>query len=156
MGKLIKDDSFLFDAAVNERSITHCLAIYLADQFPEYDIDCEYNRMLKDGQQVRKSAVRIKEVLTDDLDAQTVYPDIIVHWREDDTHNLLVIEAKKLGPQFNPYEDFEKLNGFMELKANKGLGYQFSAFVIFDIKNPTASQVEVKQAGEKWEGRATY
>jgi hypothetical protein len=41
---LLSRDSYLLVADVNERSI-HRLAMYIQEEFPEYDIDCEYNRM---------------------------------------------------------------------------------------------------------------
>src|SRR5215216_6328972 len=86
---LIENDSFLFDADVNERSVTHHLAIYLAKEFPDHHVDCEYNRMFRNGLQVRK-VVAVEQVLTDDITAQTAYPDIIVHRRENNINNLLV------------------------------------------------------------------
>jgi hypothetical protein len=148
---LAKDDKSLLDSDVNERSMTHQLAVYLADEFNEYDVDCEYNRMFRAGVLVRKTSIRIEEmekVSVGDLNAQTAYPDIIIHWREDDKHNLLIIEAKKSGA-INA-EDYRKLNGFMEKKNDRGLGYEFSAFVTFDTENPNKSRAEVKQQGERW------
>src|ERR1700743_3834732 len=94
---LAKDDKSLLDSDVNERSMTHQLAVYLTDEFSDYDVDCEYNRMFNAGVLVRKTSIRIEEmekVSVGDLNARTAYPDIIVHWREDDKHNLLIIEAK--------------------------------------------------------------
>src|SRR4030042_3754738 len=43
LGILFKNDSFLLEKDVNERSISHKLAEYLQEQFPDYDVDCEYN-----------------------------------------------------------------------------------------------------------------
>jgi hypothetical protein len=151
--RLAENDSALLNSDVNERSMTHQLAIYLADEFTDYDydVDCEYNRMFYEGVQVQKKSIRVEEMPTvsiGDLSARTAYPDIIVHWREDDKHNLLIIEAKKTG--LNPSEDYKKLNGFMEDKNDHGLGYEFSAFVIFDTGNPANSSAKVKQKGDKW------
>jgi hypothetical protein len=78
--RLIEDDLFLLDTNVNERSITHQLAVYLAGEFTgyDYDIDCEYNRMFKDGQQAQKKSIPIEEmekVSIGDISAKTVYPD---------------------------------------------------------------------------------
>ena len=44
IGVLFKNDSFLLENSVNERSISHKLVIYLEKQFPDWDVDCEYNR----------------------------------------------------------------------------------------------------------------
>ena len=42
--KFLKNDSCLLAVVANERSITHRFAIYLEDEFPNYNVDCEYNR----------------------------------------------------------------------------------------------------------------
>ena len=60
---LVEHDVFLLDADVNERSITHQLALCLEEEFPDYDIDCEYNRMFKDGVRCRKSQRLLKKCL---------------------------------------------------------------------------------------------
>ena len=46
--KLLKNDSCLLAVDANERSITHRFAIYLEDEFPDYNVDCEYNRECAD------------------------------------------------------------------------------------------------------------
>ncbi len=40
-----KCDYFLVKNDVHERAMTHKLAEYLQLQFPDYDVDCEYNRV---------------------------------------------------------------------------------------------------------------
>ena len=42
--KLRRLDKHLLDININERSITHKLAEYLKEYFPEFNVDCEYNR----------------------------------------------------------------------------------------------------------------
>jgi len=72
---LVEYDKFLLAADVNERSITHQLALYLEDEFADYDIDCEYNRMFKDGAQVQKKSTPIEqmpEVSIGDIGANAV------------------------------------------------------------------------------------
>jgi hypothetical protein len=41
---LVKDHGFLLEHNLNERSITHKFAELLQRVFPEWDVDCEYNR----------------------------------------------------------------------------------------------------------------
>ncbi len=41
---LLKNDDYLMEHDVNERSITHKLAEYLQQMFPGYHVDCEYNK----------------------------------------------------------------------------------------------------------------
>src|SRR5271165_7265202 len=42
--QLFEPDAYLLQVDANERSITHRLALYLTPHFPDWDIDCEYNR----------------------------------------------------------------------------------------------------------------
>lgn len=39
----------LFYVDVNERTISSKLACYLAKYFPDWDVDCEYNRLGSEG-----------------------------------------------------------------------------------------------------------
>ena len=60
----------------------------------------------------------------DDLDAVTIFPDIIVHKRGTNDQNLLVVEVKKASSAISSKYDFEKLRAF---KAE--LRYAFAAHV---------------------------
>lgn len=44
LDRLIDKDRLLFEIDVNERSITHRLALYLQGAFPGWHVDCGYNR----------------------------------------------------------------------------------------------------------------
>lgn len=44
--QLIKNDRYLLEKQVNERSQTHKLAEYLQDALPEWNVDCEYDKNL--------------------------------------------------------------------------------------------------------------
>ena len=46
--KFKQRDSVLLEIDVNERTMTHKLAEYLQQEFQEWDVDCEYNRKIKD------------------------------------------------------------------------------------------------------------
>lgn len=46
LNKLVRHDSYLLLEDVNERSITHKLAEYLQRVYPEWNVDCEFNRNL--------------------------------------------------------------------------------------------------------------
>lgn len=80
-------DDFLLEHDASERSITHRLGVYLGDQFPQYDVDCEYNRRGKDGAP--------KRIVTQASPGKCVFPDVIVHRRGIDRENLISIEVKK-------------------------------------------------------------
>jgi low affinity Fe/Cu permease len=79
IGLLLKNDLFLLKNNSDELTISHRLAEYLQQEFPDWHVDTEYNR---DKDQVKK------------LDEEIVRPDINVHVRNTD-NNLLVIEVKK-------------------------------------------------------------
>lgn len=129
---LIKNDSFLLKNDVNERSISHKLAEYLQQQFPEYNVDCEYNRIKNQKMDhayiTKKINLPISELRSDDTTAKTVYPDIIIHKRGTE-NNLVVIEIKKKLSDEDKKYDINKLEAF-----KKQLGYKNSLFIEFDNK----------------------
>lgn len=111
-------DGCLLENDVNERSITHKLAGYLESLFPEWEVDCEYNR---NHDHVKRLRELVREVHTDEPEGKTVFPDIIVHHRNSD-ENLLVIEVKKASNPDNGDADFRKLRAFLqELHYEHGL-----------------------------------
>ena len=111
---LIVGDGYLLSVDSSERSISHRLAVYLAQQVPGYDVDCEYNR---DGFDVKRLQLAPRRVNDNDVEAVTVFPDIIVHRRGTNEHNLLVVEMKKASSTVSPDYDMEKLKAFRhELK----------------------------------------
>lgn len=101
LGMLAEKDQKLLEFEANERSITHKLAQYLQSMFPEYDTDCEYNRVGTEGAVKKLYGIQAEsgsgQASIDDLNATTVYPDIVIHKRggTEASDNLLVIEAKK-------------------------------------------------------------
>ena len=88
---LVLNDVYLLENDLHERTITHKLAEYLQPLFPGWNVDCEYNR---DGHEPKR--VRLRPIPEQGGDeGSNVFPDIIVHRRGDNDHNLLIIEAKK-------------------------------------------------------------
>lgn len=120
---LLREDAHLLAANANERSITHKLAEYLQREFSEWHVDCEYNR---DGHEPKRLNLPVRnDVSSDDTEARTVFPDVIVHHRDTDD-NFLVLEAKKANNAEGEAEDREKLAAFQ-----KELGYKVAVFVLF-------------------------
>ena len=76
---LLNQDRYLFANDLNERSITHKFAEYLQHQFPEWNVDCEYNRDHHDPK--RLDLPSRHDISGDDVNAKTVFPDIIIHER---------------------------------------------------------------------------
>lgn len=125
--KLVDNDAELIDIDVNERTLTHRLAIYIEEEFPDLNVDCEYNR--KDGDPKRIRWLRpcnqlYSNLSPDDTITRTVYPDIIVHRRMGQQSNLLVVEVKKSS---NKTPDECNLSKLQELK--KDPGYAHAAFI---------------------------
>lgn len=141
--KLFALDQHLFSVSANERSITHKLAEYLQTEFPEWNVDCEYNKNQFDEKVVTTWEVRRDELLAT-LETEitnrrrnlilkildggiSVYPDIIIHHRGTND-NLAVIEAKKTDFPSEDDHDEEKLQAFLTEPA---LQYKFAFKVIF-------------------------
>ena len=120
--KLLRNDRNLLELDVNERSLTHKLAEYLQEEFVSWHVDCEYNRDGHDPKRVRVS----HGISAADTDAQTVYPDVIVH-RRGTRDNLVVVEAKKTSTALTS-EDASKLRAY-----RSELGYLFAFEVVFPV-----------------------
>ena len=121
--RLSERDYELLVRDVNERSITHRLGMYLQEEFPEMDVDCEYNRSDFDPKVLECYP---KQTHTDNTDATTVFPDIIVHKRGPQGPNLLVIEAKKATNKDD--RDKDKLKAY---KNDALLNYEHAVFLVF-------------------------
>jgi hypothetical protein len=106
--RLVENDLYLLIVNANERSLSHCLAVYLRSEFAELDVDCEYNRDGIDPKQLPHLNLYPD---SQDEDAKTVFPDIIVH-RRGSNENILVIEIKKNSNQTGRDTDLAKLRGY--------------------------------------------
>jgi hypothetical protein len=141
----IATDVDLLRFNADERAISHKLAEHIGKHFPEWNIDCEYNRIGKDQQKKllhyshdrfveAKRAGMIPDFITTFNELQNsryavpVYPDIIVHQRGDRTTNLLIVEVKKSSnPDVMLGWDQWKIQFF---RAN--LNYQVGVFISFN------------------------
>lgn len=102
IGILFKNDSCLLEIGANERSVSHKLAEYLQIQFPDWHVDCEYNRK---GDSIKRIGSESR-----------IYPDIIIHQRGV-TENLLMMEIKTS-------RDMTE-NDYKKLKALTGNEYEY-------------------------------
>ncbi|BCM24872.1 hypothetical protein [Methyloradius palustris] len=111
LDKLFELDAYLLDIDSSERSMSHRLAIHLMSELPDYDVDCEYNR---DGFDVKRLQLPERmAIVDDDIEAVTVFPDIIIHQRGTKDRNLLVIEMKKGSSTIDSSYDIRKLKAFL-------------------------------------------
>ncbi len=92
-------ERFILENDLNERTIVHKLADFLAVSFSKFDVDCEYNRM-EGKEPYSESVKRLKRLLeldvNDEVKGLSVNPDIIVHLRGRNKYNYLIIEVKKI------------------------------------------------------------
>ena len=77
----------------------------------------------------------IEQTMSDDIEARTVYPDVIVHHRTltGDEHNMLVIEAKKSGKEKDHVgkpSDRAKLEAY----TREPLGYEWGIYIVFNVQ----------------------
>ena len=110
---------------VNEVTLTTTLARYVAEEFPAWNVDAEYNRKMDD---VKK------------LKGKVVKPDIIVHRRQR-TRNLLVIEAKKSTNPIGVAEDKLRLKDF---HVDRQYHYEHCAFLTFRFDADQRHQCSVE------------
>lgn len=127
--KLLNQDADLLRLDVNERSITHRLAVYLEEQFPGWHVDCEYNRLGAEPKRIHEIRTQLDsatgEPMAEDTIGRTVYPDVVIHRRGTD-ENLLVLELKKSSNPLPRSLDEDKIRAY---RSEPQLGYQFGAYV---------------------------
>jgi hypothetical protein len=138
-------DTSLLEVNANERSMTHKFAEHLQRQFPDWNVDCEYNR----NGSIPKKLLPMTDLRVSpaDEDGHTVFPDIIVHRRKETTAsgqrpNLLVIEAKKSSNKDD--SDRQKLEAF---GSDEHYVYSFSVALRFVTKQPFDLEIERIEIG---------
>ena len=125
IGLLFKNDSFLLDKNVHERTIAHKLAEYLQQLWPEWNVDCEYDKKGLDIKRLDGISECNEQRRTD-----RVLPDIVVHYRNSDL-NLLVIEIKTKHADCEC--DYRKLELFTSEDGE--YKYRYGLFVRFNKLN---------------------
>jgi hypothetical protein len=120
LNELLARDGDLLGINANERSITFRFAMYLQPAFPAWTVDCEYNR---DGTDPKRIGNLELYPDSEDEDAKTVFPDVIVHRRRT-RENHLVLEFKKSTSRIDREIDLRKLRGYKQQ-----LGYEHALFV---------------------------
>ena len=127
------NDAYLIEYQVAERALTHKLAEYLQKLFPDYNVDCEYNKV-GDGDPKRIDLLMAaqrdcpKDCNKCAANKCVVFPDIIVHKRGRD-ENILVIEAKTAWSgqaQVNDYKKLQALIDSGEYHYQLGVAFRFS------------------------------
>jgi hypothetical protein len=106
LDRLIRDDGQLLDLKVCERALHFKIAHYMAQSRlirPPLTLDCEYNRHFTDEKRLQ---------LPYRLWPAKVFPDILIHERNSDNNNVLVLEIKRPGQSLA--RDRDKLLAFVQ------------------------------------------
>ena len=149
LNQLSKNDLWLLRKNLNERTIAHKLAEYLQQIFPDYHVDCEYNRDVEQSSGLKKITIlkeryeAIKDKVVDGLSIDvSVFPDIIIHRRGTNKFNLLVVELKKSKNTDSVARafDIEKLHSFTDQSETNTLKYEFGVFLILETREDQATQ----------------
>ena len=134
---------------IGERALAHRLALHLQSLFPSWDVDCEYNRMTKE-----EDDVWLSKRLGLELDFSKpcecgnskhhdslVYPDISIHKRglSDKASNLLVIELKKTDSGEDGTHDHKKLKAYTDSRGP--FQYEFGLFLVLGDSGVVAESV---------------
>ena len=159
--------------SVGERAIAHRLAVHIetelidshiAENFPELVVDCEYNRhrgaikSFRIQKELKERVVKARRAVRDDPVRDgwyvfSIFPDIIVHQREFDTKNLLVVELKRSSNTIDPDYDHLKLELFTAT-GDYGYGYALGvALVIVEDAQPSKRYIRTMAnyvGGKQW------
>lgn len=134
---LIRDDEYLLIKDLSELSITHKLAEKLLTQFPDYDVDCEYNGNCE-SEKGKKRINILKELIPKDTETEdsykNVFPDIIIHKRGTTKKNHCIIELKKSTNKNRKslHFDYEKLKAYTTNYYGNELNYNLGIFILIN------------------------
>lgn len=131
LNQFIQHDSQLLDLKACERALHFKIAHYMAlSQIiqPPLTLDCEYNRHLRNQ--------KFLWLLGRQLPSK-VFPDILVHERNSDENNMLVLEIKRPGQRLQ--HDQNKLRAFVNQ-----LHYRHAGHIIIGHNHDGALVREVR------------
>jgi hypothetical protein len=136
------NDGQLLKLNASERSISHKLAEHLEKEFLDWDVDCEYNRRGERPKTLPR--ILFSDIKDDDQEAKTIFPDIIVHKRNQ-PDNLLVVEVKKSNSRESDDKDRTKLMAFTDPEGD--YSYKVGLFIVFDVENQKVDKVQCFENG---------
>lgn len=134
LARLLSQDAFLLEHEAHERSVAHKLAEYLQQEFGHSrNVDCEYDLH---GRELKRLDGLLGEVseCAEQRATNRILPDIIVHVRDTDDFNTLVVELKT--QRRSVACDIRKLE--LMTTTGSGYGYQRGALIQFNgLEQPT-------------------
>ena len=152
--KFLKEDSYLSDVNANERSQTHKIAEYLQQILPEYNVDCEYNKNLRQEKTLNFFEIvnKIKDFLEDDSSSN----ELAVHERttvikllEMITHRNIIADESN-NPQTRDGNNYVGYLTFTDESQNKYIKRVFPD-IIAHLRGTNTNKIviEAKKEGHK-------
>jgi hypothetical protein len=145
--KLYDKDNYLFDCKICERCLMFRLAYYLQLEFPDYFVDCEFNKM---GFNKYKAETKVEPNIQG-IALKKMYTDIIIHKRNSNTQNNFICLEIKRTKRAIEY-DIKRLkmmtedSGFVFKNTNYIYAYDFG-FLIYLPKDKTNSEISIFKNG---------
>lgn len=134
---LFSGDLDLMVKGVAERCIAARLAHHLCAEFPDRNVDVEYNRHRADPKRLRLGGENLHSW-------SLVTPDIVVHSRGSDDNNLLVVEVKKADDRRDHSRDRRRITRF-----HRAYNYRFGLFLVIPVGQAASRDgVRIELTGE--------
>ena len=130
---------FLFEHDLGERTLTHRLAVQIERQFPDFEVDCEFDRLGPRTLNMPRGSI----VSTDDHLAKSIYPDIVVH-RRSIPDNLIAIEVRKAGNHQPVEHDRQKLRAL----TDPHVWFAYGIGVLLTLGKNNAASMEIYASGK--------
>lgn len=152
--KFLKKDSYLSDVNANERSQTHKIAEYLQQILPEYNVDCEYNRNLR--QEKTLNFFEIVDKIKDFLEDNSSSNELAGHERttvlkllEMITHRNIIADESN-NPQTRNGNNYVGYLTFTDESQNKYIKRVFPD-IIAHLRGTNTNKIviEAKKEGHK-------
>jgi len=143
INELLEKEAGNLNRGLSELNISTHLTFYLKPHFQDYDVDPEYNGDI-DKPNDRKALVFAKKRILEiglepnDEDNYRITPDIIIHTRETNENNLVVIEIKK-DSHSRKHKEFDliKLEHLTVDYLGNHYNYKLGVALIFGTKRNT-------------------
>ena len=139
LGEFYARETFLLQKDLGERALTHRLAVQRERQYPDWDVDCEYNRLGERTLRLPHGTI----VSTDDTLGKSIYPDIVVH-RRAIPRNLLAIELRKASNSQSLDHDQQKLKAM----TDPHVWFAYGIGVLLTLAKSNVGTCEVYVGGE--------
>jgi len=137
IAQLLEHELNILQRGLNELNLNGHLVRYLHPLFPGYQVEAEYNGdifKVKDRKEIEIAKRRMQDIGLDpsDSNAYNLTPDIIIHIRNSNEHNILILEIKKdSNAARNKAFDLLKLEHMTIDYQGNHYNYQLGAAIIF-------------------------